>query len=85
MANHKSCEKKWRVNRRRHSENLNRVQRCKANIRKIKKETNLESAEELLKTLKKQLDQIGSKHIFHKNKVARLKSRYDKMVNQLRK
>jgi len=84
MANHKSCEKKYRVNRRRHAENLDRVQRCKANIRKIKKETNVENAVTMLNTLKKQLDKIGSKHIFHKNKVARLKSKYDKMVNKLK-
>jgi ribosomal protein S20 len=44
----------------------------------------VENAVTMLNTLKKQLDKIGSKHIFHKNKVARLKSKYDKMVNKLK-
>ena len=84
MANHKSCEKKARVNERRHKENLNKILPCKANIRKFKKETDVNKAVELLNTIKKQLDKVGGKHIFHKNKVNRLKSRYEKMVNNLK-
>lgn len=83
MANHKSCEKKQRVITRRHKENLNRVQRCKANIKKLKKETDKNKAIELFNTINKQLDQIGSKHIFHKNKVARIKSKYNKLINSI--
>lgn len=100
MPNHKSCEKKCKVNERRRKCNLERKQRYKANVRKLKKEINLthhnkkeiagdsfkteENAiktKNLLREIKKQLDKIEAKHIFHKNKVARLKSKYEKMVN----
>lgn len=84
MANHKSCEKKWRVNKRRHKENLERTQRCKAEIKKMKKMTNVEEATPVLNNIKKYLDKIGAKHIYHRNKVNRLKSRCDKFVNYLR-
>ena len=84
MANHKSCEKKWRVNERCHKENLERTQRCKAEMKKLRKKTSIEDAEPMLNNIKKYLDKIGSKHIYHKNKVNRLKSRCDKFVNSLR-
>ncbi len=102
MPNHKSCIKKCKVNERRRKCNLDREQRYKANVRKLKKEISLTSTSDktkntkagaakkasvktnindLVKTIKKQLDKIGAKHIYHKNKVARLKSKYDKIVN----
>ena len=103
MPNHKSCEKKCRVNERRRKCNLERKQRYKANVRKLKKEissvhsidkkkvtskSKIEEKEssvnpnELMNEIKKQLDKIEAKHIYHKNKVARLKSKYQKMVNK---
>ena len=83
MANHKSCEKKWAVNCRRHKENLERTQRYKAEVKLLKKTTDISSATTLLNTIKKRLDMIGSKHIYHKNKVNRLKSRCEILVNRL--
>ena len=102
MPNHKSCVKKCKVNERRRKCNLDRKQKYKANVRKLKKEVSLTHSSDknknikidakkntnvkidvndLLKTIKKQLDKIGAKHIYHKNKVARLKSKYEKIVN----
>jgi ribosomal protein S20 len=83
MANHKSCKKKWAVNRRRHKENLERTQRYKADVKLLKKTKDISTATTLLNTIKKRLDVIGSRHIYHKNKVNRLKSRCECFVNRL--
>ena len=83
MANHKSCEKKYRVSQRRHVENLKAIQLCKSNIKKLKKEKDKTVATNLLNVVYKQLDKITNKHRMHKNKGARLKSKCALIVNAL--
>ena len=84
MPNHKSCVKKFKVTERRRKLNLDKKQRFKAVFKKLMNETDLKKAEELLNIAKKKLDKICGKHIYHRNKVNRLKSKCDKKVNVLR-
>ncbi|MBQ2350520.1 MAG: 30S ribosomal protein S20 [Cytophagales bacterium] len=79
----KSAKKKWAVNCRRHRENLERTQRYKADFKLLKKITDISEARELLNIIKKRLDMIKNKHIYHGNKVNRLKSRCERLVNRL--
>ena len=83
MANHKSCEKKWRVNQRRHTENLRALGKCRSAMKAVKGALDKASGLESLKLVYKQLDRVSVKHRMHPNKVNRLKSRYAKIVNAM--
>lgn len=66
--------------------NENRRNKIKLTVKKFLKfikEKNIKEAEETLKEVYKQLDKAGKRFI-HKNKVARLKSRYSKLLQKLK-
>lgn len=83
MPNHKSCKKKVKVNRRRHAENLKVIKSCKKNIKLLKAEKDKVKAQDLLRTVYKELDKLSCKHRIHKKKSARLKSKLAISVNNL--
>ncbi len=74
----KSAIKKVRVDRRRYIFNLRLKKRYKAALKKHLKERTLET----LKRVYALLDRAAKKHIIHKNKAARLKSKAAKAVKE---
>jgi len=87
MPNIKSAKKRLRQNiatrdRNRSSRSFVR-NRCK-NVVKAVGETNLDNAETLFQQAVKVLDQAGSRKVFHKNAVARKKSRLSKMIRKMK-
>ena len=71
-------------NKSRHLINLKRIRSLKATIKNFKTEKDPLKLTELLNDVKKKLDKIGSKKIYHKNKVNRLKSRLEKIANKIK-
>jgi small subunit ribosomal protein S20 len=81
----KSAKKALRKSQRRWLINEKRRRKIKAavkNFLKAIKEKNQEKAKEYLKIVYKELDKAG-KTFLHKNKVARLKSRYSQIFNKI--
>lgn len=75
---HKKSLRNWEINERRRR----KIKIAVKNFLKLIKEKNKEEAEKALRIVYKELDKAG-KRFMHKNKVARLKSRYAKILNQI--
>ncbi len=73
-----------RRNERRRLRNLRWKVRFKYLLRKFKKAQTLEEKEQWALKLQSTLDKIAQRRIFHPNKVARLKSKIMKTLNELR-
>jgi len=83
MANHKSTKKKIILNELRRKRNKYKVQNCKSAIKKLKIMTDKTEAVKYFNKIVSMLDRLSLKHIYHKNKTARIKSSLNKMVNAM--
>ena len=83
MANHKSTKKKIVLNELRRQRNRYKVQNCKSAIKKLKVMTNKTEATSFLNKITSMLDKLALKHIYHRNKTARIKSNLNKIVNAM--
>ena len=87
MPNIKSAKKRVLTSKRKEEENVLVDSRMKNSIKKLEKavkEGNKEESEKLLNTTLKNIDKAHDVNIIHKNKVARLKSRLTKSVNNIK-
>jgi small subunit ribosomal protein S20 len=84
MAQHKSAEKRARVEARRATRNGHSRSRMRTAVKQIRTSTDKAKAAEDLKKATKLLDKLAAKGIIHKNKAANLKSRLTKLVNNLK-
>lgn len=79
----KSAQKAMRVSRRKRAVNLVTIEKYKTAVRAARKAIAAKKTDDIAKALSlasKQLDKAAKKHIIHKNKAARLKSRLSKAV-----
>lgn len=87
MPKTKSAKKALRKSLKRREINLQRKRKIKIavkNFLKAIKEKNIDLAKEKLSLVYKELDKAGKRFI-HKNKVARLKAKYSKILDSLAK
>lgn len=83
MANYKSSKKRIIVNERNHQRNIKVRSRVKTAMKKVHRaiENNeSDQLEELFKRAVIEIDKAGSKGVYHKNNVARKKSRLSAVV-----
>ena len=86
MPNTKSAKKALRKSRKRYEENRRFKARLKRWIKKLQllvADAQKEYAEKTFPMVQKLLDKAAKKHIYHKNKVNRIKSRLHKQVASL--
>lgn len=86
MANYKSAKKRIKVNERRRIENMMIKSKVRTAIKKVQAAVTSKANEQLDTLLRDaivQLDKSCSKGIFHKNTVARKKSRLSRQVAKL--
>ena len=76
-----SVKKRERQNRKRRLHNLKYKKWIKALMKKIKKAADVAEKKKLLNELYEALDKAAKLNIIHRNKAARLKSKYAKLVN----
>lgn len=84
MANSASAKKRIKQNERNRTRNRTRKSVVKTTTRKFFdaiRAGDLQSAQETFVLVQKQLDQAGAKSTFHRNTVARRKSRLAKRLN----
>lgn len=85
MANIKSALKRIDVTKKQTLKNKSRKSEIKTYIKKFNvalEESNLETANELLKTIDKRLKQATVNSVFHKNAVSRQVSKLSKKLHQ---
>ena len=83
MNKHKSVRKSIAVNKRRHASNLRKIQYYKACLKQFKKTEDKATSLKMLNQIVSLSDKLVSKHIYQKNKAARLKSKCYKIYNRL--
>ena len=76
-----SVKKRERQNKKRRLHNLKYKKWIKSLMKKIKKSVDIKEKKELLNRLYEALDKAAKRNIIHKNKAARLKSKYARLVN----
>ncbi|MGB9770351.1 MAG: 30S ribosomal protein S20 [Candidatus Kapaibacteriota bacterium] len=84
MAHHKSALKRIRQNRKRRLYNRRNKQIAKEIVKSIRRATNFEEANELLKKAYKIFDRIAAHGVIHKNNAANKKSKLARIVNKLK-
>ncbi|MCS7092922.1 MAG: 30S ribosomal protein S20 [Patescibacteria group bacterium] len=84
MPNTKSAKKKLRKDKKRTKENLTILNLAEKILDQIKKslKKNQKDISELIKKYYSVVDKMEKKHIIHKNKGSRLKSRVMKLINK---
>jgi small subunit ribosomal protein S20 len=80
MANHKSALKRIRANESKRLRNKYYLKTTRTFIKKLKKSTDKEEAQELYKKVSSLLDKLAKKNVIHKNNAANKKSRLNKLV-----
>ena len=88
MPNTRSAKKALRKSQKRYLANKRvkeRIKRWTKKFLSLIEQAKVDAAEKTLFFLQKLLDKAGKRHIFHKNKVNRLKSRYYKRLYALKK
>ncbi|MEM9996508.1 MAG: 30S ribosomal protein S20 [Bacteroidota bacterium] len=83
MPQHKSAEKRVRQNAKRRTRNRYQKVRVRTLIKDLEATQDPTAAAEKLRVVKAQLDRLATKGIFHRNKVAHVKSRLERHVNGL--
>ncbi|MEM6782470.1 MAG: 30S ribosomal protein S20 [Bacteroidota bacterium] len=83
MPQHKSAEKRVRQNAKRRARNRYQKVRIRTLIKDLEATQDPSAAAEKLRVVKAQLDRLATKGIFHRNKVAHMKSRLELHVNGL--
>jgi len=84
MPQRRAAKKALRQNKKQHQRNLQIKQKIKSAIKKFKKSLDEKDAslrQGALKEVYKTLDRAAVKKVIHKNKVARKKSRFSKLLN----
>ena len=85
MPNSRSARKSQRKNEARRGRNRAQRSTLRSQVKKVRTAVEageFDSAEELYRVTSKRLDQAAAKHLIHKNKAARLKSRLAIMINK---
>lgn len=83
----KSAKKELRKSLKRRERNLKRKEAIKKAVKEFKKlieENKIQEAEKQLSLVFKALDKAAKRNVIHKNKAARLKSRYSKLLNKVK-
>ena len=83
MPQHKSAEKRVRQSATRRARNRYHKVRVRTMIKDLEATENPQEAGEKLRAVKAYIDRMSTKGLVHKNTAARLKSRLDRMVNDL--
>lgn len=83
MPQHKSAVKRVRQNAKRRAQNREKRSRVRTMMKKVRNAEDKETATELLRDTKAELDRLASKGIIHKNKAANYKSKLQRHVNAL--
>ena len=87
MANYKSAKKRIKVNERRRVENIMIKSRVRTALKKVQSalvDKQKDQLDDLLREAVSQLDKAWSKGIFHKNTIARKKSRLTLQVSKFK-
>ena len=85
MPNSRSARKSQRKNEARRLRNRSQRSTLRTQVKKVRtavEDGDFDTAESLYRTTTKRLDQAAAKHLIHKNKAARLKSRLAQMINK---
>ena len=85
MPNSRSARKSQRKSEARRVHNRAQRSTLRTHLKKVRtavEDGNLEEAGALYRTASKRLDQAAAKHLIHKNKASRLKSRLALMINK---
>ncbi|MGC9470652.1 MAG: 30S ribosomal protein S20 [Bacteroidales bacterium] len=83
MANHKSALKRIRQTETRRLRNRYYARTARNAVKKLRKTTSKQEAEELLPRINAMLDKLAKKNVIHRNKAGNLKSSLAKHVNSL--
>ncbi len=78
-----SVKKRIRQNERRRLHNLKYKKWIKALMKKFRKTDDLEEKKSILSELYEALDKAAKRNIIHRNKAARLKSKFARKLNEL--
>lgn len=87
MPQKHTAEKELRKNKTRHERNLVERNKIKVAIKKLKKcieAKDLNACKDSLKDVFKVLDKAASKKLIHRNKAARKKSSFSKLINKIK-
>lgn len=83
MAHHKSALKRIRSSETKRLRNRYYLKTSRTFIKKLRKATDKEEAQELYKKVSSLLDKLSKQNVIHKNKAANNKSKLKKLVNSL--
>ena len=84
MANHKSALKRIRSNETKRLRNRYQLKTCKTFTKKLKRTSDQQEAEALLKKITSMLDKLAAKRVIHRNKASNSKSACAKWVSNMR-
>lgn len=83
MANHKSCEKRIRQDKKKTLHNKYYAKTMRNAVRKLRAIENKEEAVKLYPTVQKMLDKLAKKNVIHANKAANIKSKLSAYIQKL--
>lgn len=83
MANHKSCEKRIRQDKKKTLHNKCYAKTMRNAVRKLRTIENKEEAVKLYPTVQKMLDKLAKKNVIHANKAANIKSKLSAYIQKL--
>ncbi len=83
MANHKSCEKRIRQDKKKTLHNKYYAKTMRNAVRKLRTIENKEEAVKLYPTVQKMLDKLAKKNVIHANKAANIKSKLSAYIQKL--
>lgn len=83
MANHKSCEKRIRQDKKRNLHNRYYAKTMRNAVRKLRAMDDKEEAVKLYPVVQKMLDKLAKNNIIHKNKAANIKSSLTAHIKKL--
>ena len=85
MPNSRSARKSQRKNEARRLRNRSQRSTLRTHVKKVREAVEageLDQAADLYRVASKRLDQAAAKHLIHKNKASRLKSRLSQAINK---
>lgn len=83
MANHKSCEKRIRQDKKKTLHNKYYAKTMRNAVRKLRAIENKEEAVKLYPAVQKMLDKLAKNNVIHKNKAANIKSKLSAYIQKL--
>lgn len=84
MPQHKSAERRVRINAHRRLRNKADITGMKTALKKVRRAGSKAEAEDALKKAVKLLDQLAAKKVIHWNKASNQKSKLTKVVNRMK-